>query len=88
MSELKAKAMKLLEELEDISKERKGIMIETEQHLYELPKSNPLCVLILISYLYQRCILFQIQFQALFNININQLMEFINERELIQSLLI
>ncbi len=82
MSELKAKAMKLLEELEDISKERKGIMIETEQHLYELPKSNLMRLDSLISYLYQRCILFQIQFQALFNININQLMEFINEREL------
>ena len=82
ISELKVKAAKLLEELEEISKERKGIMIETEQHLYELPKSNFMRLDSLISYLYQRCILFQIQFQALFNININQLMSLINEREL------
>lgn len=82
ISELKIKAANLLEELEKISKERKGIMIETEQHLYELPKSNLMRLDSLISYLYQRCVLFQIQFQALFNININQLMDFINEREL------
>ncbi len=82
ISELKIKSAKLLEELEEISKERKGIMIETQQHLYELPKSNFMRLDSLISYLYQRCILFQIQFQALFNININQLMNFINEREL------
>lgn len=82
ISKLKIKSAKLLEELEEISKERKGIMIETEQHLYELPKSNFMRLDSLISYLYQRCILFQIQFQALFNININQLMNFINEREL------
>lgn len=80
--ELNAKAAKLLDELEIISKERKGILAITEKHLYELPKSNLMRLDSLISYLYQRCILFQIQFQVLFHVHINELLEFISEREL------
>jgi len=80
--EINLQGQTLLKELENISRERKGILTATEQHIYELPKSNLMRLDSLISYLYQKCALYGIQFKAHFNIETNYLMKFINEQEL------